>query len=168
MIITKEHIIIFIVGAFLGLCTGFFTAKSIYDKPIEAKVERDTLIVHDTIPDYHPVVRDSTITKYITRYMRVTDTVTNTELVTFHDSVLVEVPITSKHYGADEYDAWVSGYEPSLDSIKVYRDTQYITETITLTKQPPRLNIGFQAGYGYGFRLKALEPYVGLGITYRF
>ena len=118
----------------------------------------------DTIFQYNPqpveVEKVRTEYKWLTRVQ--TDTVTN--YTTLHDSVLVEVPITSKHYNADEYDAYISGYMPSLDSINVYQKERYITETVTISKPPNRFSIGLQGGYGYGFRSKQWEPYIGLGI----
>lgn len=167
MIINKTNLIVFLVGVFLGLCTGFFTGKAVYDRPIGTDIKRDTVTLWDTIPHYYPkpveVERVKTEYKWLTRVT--TDTVTRWSVQ--HDSVLVEVPIESKHYHANEYDAWVSGYEPSLDSIKVYRRTEYITETITRMKPPNRFTVGIQGGYGYGFRSKQWEPYVGIGIGIR-
>jgi len=168
MILNKTHLIVFCVGIFLGLCTGFFTGKAIYDKPLEVGIKRDTVTIHDTIPDYLPMPKDSAHIKYVTRWLpSKTDTITQWETLTVHDSVAVEVPITSKHYGNNTYDAWISGYEPFLDSIKVYQKTEYITETITISKPPNRFSIGLQGGYGYGFKSKQLEPYVGIGIGIR-
>ena len=119
MILNKTHLIVFCVGIFLGLCTGFFTGKAIYDKPLEMGTKRDTVTIHDTIPDYLPMPKDSAHIKYVTRWLpSKTDTITQWETLTVHDSVAVEVPITSKHYGNNAYDAWISGYEPFLDSIK--------------------------------------------------
>lgn len=170
MVFNKTHLICFLVGAFLGICTGFFTGKTIYDKPIEAKVERDTIVVTDTIPQYYPkpieVEKVRTEYKWLAKVM--TDTVVKTDVITCHDSVLVEVPITSKHYGNNQYDAWISGYYPTLDSIKVYQKTEYIKETVTLTKPKSKWSIGVQAGYGYGFKSKQLEPYAGIGVGYNF
>jgi hypothetical protein len=125
---------------------------------------RDTVTVTDTITRYYPkpvgVERVRTEYKWLTRVT--TDTVTR--FTVQHDSVLVEVPIESRHYSAPEYDAWVSGYMPSLDSINVYKRTEYITERVTVSKPPNRFSIGLQGGYGYGFKSKQLEPYVGIGI----
>ena len=170
MIITKTNLIVFLVGVFLGIATGFFTGKTIYDTPIKEKIERDTVVVTDTVKHYLPTPKDTIRTKYITRYLPVynTDTVISTDYVTLHDTVQVQVPITQKHYNAKEYDAWISGFEPSLDSIKVYQQTQYITETITKARQRSRWSIGVQAGYGYGFRSKMLEPYAGIGVGLNF
>lgn len=164
---TKTHWIIAAIAAALMFLLGFLTGKAVYDRPITEKVERDTIIVTDTIPHYYPkpveVERVKTEYKWLTRVT--TDTVTRWSVQ--HDSVLVEVPIESKHYHATEYDAWVSGYEPSLDSIKVYQRTEYITETVTLSKPPNRFTVGIQGGYGYGFKSKQWEPYVGVGIGIR-
>lgn len=164
MTLNKTHLIVFIVGAVLGLLSGFFSGKAIYDQPIKESVTRDTVTRIDTVSRYYPkpveVEKTRTEYKWLTRVQ--TDTVTN--YTTLHDSVLVEVPIESRHYNAPEYDAWVSGYQPSLDSINVYQKERYITETVTISKPPNRFTIGIQGGYGYGFKSKTWEPYVGLGI----
>ena len=178
MILDKTHLIVFCVGIFLGLCTGFFSGKAIYDRPITESVKRDTLRITDTIPHYYPkpvsVEKVRTEYKWLTRVVAENvahgkDSVNSASFSAKipQDSVLVEVPITSKHYQAPEYDAWVSGYEPSLDSIKVYQKTEYITETVTKSKPPNRFSVGLQGGYGYGFKSKTWEPYVGLGIGIR-
>lgn len=167
MTLNKTHFIVFIVGAVLGLLTGFFTGKAIYDRPVIESVTRDTVTRIDTVFQYYPkpveVERIRTEYKWLTRVT--TDTVTNYTVL--HDSVLVEVPIESRHYNSPEYDAWVSGYQPSLDSIRVYQKEKYITETITISKPPNRFSIGLQGGYGYGFRSKTWEPYVGVGLGIR-
>lgn len=167
MTLNKTHLIVFIVGAVLGLLTGFFSGKAIYDHPIKESVKRDTVTRVDTIFQYFPkpveVEKVRTEYKWLTRVENITDTLTNI----VHDSVLVEVPIESRHYRAKEYDAWVSGYMPSLDSINVYQKTEYITETVTISKPSNRFSIGIQGGYGYGFRSKIWEPYVGIGIGIR-
>ncbi len=165
MTFTKSHLLFSIAGLIIGLLTGFFIGKGVYDKPINAKIERDTVTMWDTIPHWYPVPVEVKPQK--PQYKWLTKVEYSTDTVTMHDSVLVEVPIESKHYHADEYDAYISGFEPSLDSIKVYQRTEYITETVTLSKPPNRLSVGFQAGYGYGFKFKGLEPFVGIGVTYR-
>lgn len=166
MIINKTNLIVFLVGMFLGLATGFFSGKAIYDTPIKEKIERDTVVRVDTVRHYLPAPKDSIRTKYITRYLQIHDTAYQFREVTkmIHDTVAVEIPITQKHYSAPEYDVYVSGFEPRVDSISVYQKTEYITEIITKAKQRSRWSIGVQAGYGYGFKSKQLEPYAGLGI----
>ena len=84
--------------------------------------------------------------------------------------IAVEVPITSKHYGSKDYDAWVSGYEPSLDSIKVYKETQYITNTITRTVKDKGKHFFLDVGAGceYQFNTKAAVPFAELGARLKF
>lgn len=65
----KTHLFVFIAGVVLGLCAGFFSGKAIYDKPIEESVTRDTVTLHDTIPDIAPVPKDSTPVRTIIRWL---------------------------------------------------------------------------------------------------
>lgn len=169
----KTHLFVFLAGAVLGICTGFFSAKAIYDKPIEESVSRDTVTLHDTIPDYRPAPKDSVRTKYVTRWLprAVHDTIDHFVEVSnmMHDTVAVQVPITSKHYGNENYDAWVSGFEPSLDSIKVYKETQVITETITRTvKDNKHFFLDAGAGCEYKFDSKTAVPFAEVGARMKF
>lgn len=143
-------------------------------KPVVEKVERDTVVVYDTIFHHYPKPVDSTVVRCVTKVLPVVkyDTVFRENSATEHFAdtskmIAVEVPITSKHYGSKDYDAWVSGYEPSLDSIKVYREKEIITETITKTntKRKP-WGLGFTVGYGYDFSSKTAAPFVGVGLSY--
>jgi hypothetical protein len=170
MILDKTHFIVFVVGAVLGLLSGFFSGKAIYDKPIEESVTRDTVTLHDTIPDIAPTPKDSVRIKWATRWLPVKpDTITQWETLTIHDSVAVEVPITSKHYSSKDYDAWVSGFEPSLDSIKVYKETQVITETMTRTvKDNKHFFLDAGAGCEYKFDSKTAVPFAEVGARMKF
>lgn len=183
MTFDKTHAIIASVFFAIGALCGFFLGKGIYQPTYDEKVARDTLIVHDTVPDINPTPKDSATIRYITRYLPIAkrDTSSRVDQVEhFRDitkmmdhyadtskMIAVEVPITSKHYGSKDYDAWVSGYEPSLDSIKVYREKEIITETITKTntKRKP-WGLGFTVGYGYDFSSKTAAPFVGVGLSY--
>lgn len=163
MVVNKRHLIF----AAVYLCTcfaAFFIGKGC-NKPLETKIERDTVTLHDTVPDIAPAPKDSARIEYVTRWLpSVPDTVTQWKAI--HDSVAVEVPITSKHYGSDDYDAWVSGFEPSLDSIKIYKETQYITTTITQSKPPNKLTLDVSAGADYFTERKELYPYIKGNLQY--
>ena len=165
----------FVLG---GLC-GFFAAKGIYDQPLEESVTRDTTTTIDTIPDIAPTPKDSTHVKWLVRYLPAApaetkhDTITDVryiELDHFRDStqmVAVEVPITSKHYQSPEYDAWVSGYEASLDSIKVYQKETVITERVVVSKPPNRLSLDVEAGVDYLTTQKDMSTFAFGDLTYR-
>ena len=111
--------------------------------------------------------KDSFLTKTVTKWLPLfrSDTVTSVEYYALHDTVAVEVPITSKHYGGKNYDAYVSGFEPSLDSIFVYNETQLITETVTLSKPPNKWELDIVGGVDYGFDSKSWLPYAGGELT---
>lgn len=82
---------------------------------------------------------------------------------TIHDSIGVPIPIIQKRYDDSLYTAWVSGYEPALDSIDLRLPT--ITETVTKTvvKPSPLITFGVQVGGGYGVFNRQPDVYIGVG-----
>ena len=175
--VSKKHLIILAAAALLCLLCGFFVAKGMYDRPVDESVSLDTVILHDTVPDIAPEPKDSVRTKWVTRWLPAKpDTVSrNGEIFrefpqisanfSATDTVAVQVPITSKHYGGKNYDAYVSGFEPSLDSIFVYNETQLITETITRMKPPNKWSLSVNAGVDYGTTSKFWQPYASGELT---
>lgn len=167
--VSKKHLIILAAVAILCLLCGFFVAKGMYDRPLDESVSRDTVTLHDTVPDIAPKPKDSVHVKYVTRWLprAVHDTIDHFVEVNnmMHDTVAVQVPITSKHYGGKNYDAYVSGFEPSLDSIFVYNETQYITETITKSKPPNKWSLSVNAGIDYGVKSQFWQPYASGELT---
>lgn len=159
----------------LALLAGLGIYNHCTRKPVVVGVERDTVVVYDTIPHYYPVPKDSAVVKYVTRYLRRTDTVeqfiaVNNMTEHFADTsnmIAVEVPITSKHYSCKDYDAWVSGYEPSLDSIKVYQRTEYITERVTISKPPNKWELDAMTGIDYNVTSQHYSPYAGGELLYK-
>lgn len=136
-------------------------------------VVRDTVIYNDTIPYYRPIPKDSFIVRYRTDILPVVSKVSkgydnNDSLLSQSveqvggDSAAVVIPITQKVYEDSTYKAWVSGYEPQLDSIFVYQKTQVINHYIR--EKPKHWGIGLQIGYGSNG--KALQPYIGIGVNY--
>lgn len=85
------------------------------------------------------------------------------DTITLHDSIDVPVPIVQKRYDDSLYTAWVSGYEPALDSIDLRLPT--ITETITKTivKRSPLFSVGIQTGAGFGIISRQPDIYIGVG-----
>lgn len=128
-------------------------------KAEQSVVERDTIT--DTIKVVRPVVRDSVVLRYEKVVLPIVrDSVMVRDSVVI-DSVRVHLPITQKCYRDSTYTAWVSGYQPKLDSIHIYRPTI----TIATTKRP-KFTYGIQAGYG--ITPKGFQPYLGVGIGYTF
>lgn len=66
-------------------------------------------------------------------------------LVTVHDTTYVALEREIKGYSGEDYQAQVSGIEPSLDWIKVFPKTAYITNTVV---EKRRWSWGVTAGPG--------------------
>lgn len=144
--------------------------KGCEHEPVDKTIEETTIVSRDTIPVFidTPIPRDSTVLRYETIKVSVPDTIRTTVADTLSiDSVTVEIPITQKVYQDSIYQAWVSGYKPSLDSIRIFQPITTITRTITNTEvryKSKRWGVGVQAGIG--LTPNKVEPYIGIGIHY--
>lgn len=115
----------------------------------------------DSVKKSFPVPLDSFVVRYITKSLPIARDSATKHLVS--DSVKVQIPISQKVYEDTLYKAYVSGYEPKLDSITIKQRTTYITHTIR--DKESRFRIGLQAGYG--LTPKGMMPYFGVGLSYR-
>lgn len=111
---------------------------------------RDTAFIDKPVPEPYPIYLPSDTVRLVTVH---------------HDTVEVLVPMEQKHYSDSLYDAYVSGYKPSLDSLHIYPVTKVITTTLTTPQKTKRWGIGLQAGVGFSPKGTAV-PYVGVGISY--
>lgn len=80
------------------------------------------------------------------------------------DTVEVALPYVQREYRDSNYNAWVSGYEPALDSIKVFPRTVTVHERVTVKEKARRWGVFGGIGIGVGDRI---APCVGVGIGYR-
>lgn len=126
---------------------------------------KDTVMVTvvDTVTYDKPVARDSLVVRYVrVRLPVVRDTLHSI----YTDTIQVDMPITQKRYEDSTYTAWVSGYEPSLDSIRVYARKEVVTIR-ERTKEPPnRFVVSFNVGCGLTPQ-NGLQPYIGIGVGYK-
>lgn len=152
------------VTAVAGIVIGALLAVLLMRDNKASEVDVTTKISYDTIPYYMPVPADSYITRYeVVKLPAVRDTIIDSLIykdTLIHDSVNVIVPISQKKYEDSTYTAYVSGYNPRLDSISIYRKTIYQT----ITEKPSRWGVGITGGYGYG--KGGFTPFVGVGIYY--
>ena len=84
---------------------------------------------------------------------------------TLRDSVEVVLPVEQRRYEDSLYTAWVSGYEPRLDSIRLRMPTVTVMKTKTITKAA-RFSVGVQTGAGVGLFTRQPDVYVGLGVSW--
>mgnify|MGYP003291603674 CR=1 FL=1 len=124
-------------------------------------IEHDTLWRDTTI--HHPTPTASTQTgRTIFIPYLVTDT------IRLNDTLLVEVPVEQKRYDDSLYTAWVSGYQPQLDSIALHQPTIVETVTRTIVKPAPRFSIGPSVGAGVSITgTPRLGVYAGFTVQYR-
>lgn len=154
-------------------------------KPWKTVSDTTRVMIVDTVPYYKPVAKDSVVVRYErVKLPTVGDnpyyasvSLTNPGDTIFAekyahksagnipDSISVELPITQKRYGDSTYTAWVSGYNPTLDSIYVYPRHETVTITNTIRQKPRRWGLGVSAGYGYAPG-KGMVPWVGIGVQY--
>lgn len=141
---------------------GYFISERRNAHPSEMKVKLDTLFIYDTIFVEKPVIKKVEIIDTLLLKVPITDT------LMLHDTVLVHLPIEQRQYSDPRYTAWVSGYQPQLDSIQIYQTTEYITKEIKKATKSKRWGIGLQAGYGVSLHNGQVftAPYIGVGLSY--
>lgn len=83
------------------------------------------------------------------------------------DTAWAVVPRTQKRYVDSTYMAWISGYEPRLDSIEVYQKTVVVTKRVEGRVKNRRFNVGLTGGFGYGVFTRKPDVWVGVGCTWR-
>lgn len=118
----------------------------------------DTILERETItaiPDtvYRTVALGEMMVKVV-----VHDTLCKT------DTVTISLPFVQKQYKDSSYSAWISGYEPSLDSIRVFPKTTIIRESKVVRQKDRRWGVFGGVGIGVSDRI---TPCVGVGIGYR-
>jgi hypothetical protein len=166
----KIVFIIVFIGLFVSIGFNVYYKRAFDSIPTESYI--------DTIPFYYPVPKDSLVIRYVTQTLPVvpptepvkpsTDTAATLPVIDStathsQDSAQVIIPITQKYYKEENYEAWVSGYMPKLDSCRVFAPTNVIKPT---SKDPFfDISVGLQIGFGYAGQNNYV-PYVGVGVTF--
>ena len=132
-------LLLLLAGLVCGFWLGNQWAKSLFPDITE---RTDTVTVRDSLPYYYPVPKDSAVIRYVTvnvpaSQVGAPDLPDNDPSI--QDSVPVSVPIERRVYQEDStYYAVVTGpavgdLHPSLDTLKVYRETVTIETTRNVT-----------------------------------
>ena len=174
----NSNTLIFISIAICFIILGFFYLdRSGYFDPMKEVIKTDTVFTTktDTLWKDTTIVEKEIVPKYIIK--KNVDTVYTKEGDTLN--LITEAKRFDKRLISNKDTAdiqiYTSGIETSLDSLKMRlkTHTDVITNTVEVTKYIQkkktfwnRFHIGVQAGYGYGFNYKGLEPYVGIGASF--
>lgn len=174
----KSNTLIFISIAICFIILGFFYLdRSGYFDPIKEVINTDTVFTTktDTLWKDTTIVEKEIVPKIIVKTKIDTLFKENGETVQLiTESKRFDKTILSDKDTAD-VQVYTSGINTSLDSLKMRFKThnKVITNTVEITKYIDkkktffdRFHIGVQAGYGYGFNYKGLEPYVGIGASF--
>ena len=149
----------FLLAAAIAVAFGMWSAHYFrYEAPADPEVivQVDTLVVHDTLVTVKPVPYN----------VYVVDTLWyEVPVYGGRDTVYLPLPREVKEYRDSSYRAIVSGVDPSLDTIDIYRRTVYVNTVERVQIPAPRWSWGVQAGLGAS--KDGLTPYVGIGIQYR-
>ena len=140
------------IVSFLG---GYdFASKHCYN----VRTVTDTIVKRDTITSIPDTVYRTVALGEKTVKVVIHDTLCKT------DTVTVSLPFVQKQYKDSSYSAWISGYEPSLDSIRVFPKTTIIRESKVVRQKDRRWGVFGGVGIGVSDRI---TPCVGVGIGYR-
>lgn len=131
----------------------------------KGRIKTDTtrVTVVDTVTYTLPVARDSVVVRFVTKKLPIVHDTVHPICI---DSSDINIPITQKQYCDSTYTAWVSGYEPSLDSIRVYARKDVVTINKIIKEPPNRFVVSFNVGYGLTPQ-NGLQPYIGIGVGYK-
>lgn len=185
----KDNIVgVMVAAVFAGFCLGAGLANHCnHLRNDKGKVTVDTVTVRDTVRITEPSAADSVVTGVIRvpMVLPTEPTVPKAEIEVFEpgrlsevmdghtgktarkDTVWAVVPRTQKRYVDSTYMAWVSGYEPRLDSIEVYQKTVVVTKRVEGRGKSKRFSVGLTGGFGYGVFTRKPDVWVGVGCTWR-
>ena len=160
----RKPSIFLVIAVLLAVFASFWLGSSLTRKRYESALNRpDTVYVEKWVRDtiYQP--KDSFIVRWQTAYLPIHDTTFVHDTTAVVDSVLVDVPISEKHYVSENYRATVRGYRADLVDI-------CIKQRETIVTVPYRKHwswtIGPQAGFG--ITPEGWRPYAGFGATFGY
>ena len=112
----------------LGVLVGFVCSKLV-SKQNDIKPQCNYETKTDTVTKYK-IVRDTTFVERPKVYKEIIrDTI---QLNSLLDNGSKHLVVSQKEYRDSDYVAWVSGIEPQLDSIMVFKNTEYVFKTSTI------------------------------------
>lgn len=155
--VTWKSLILSACALVLGVWAGWEARLRMH--PDRLTEVRDTIVKVEERTIIKPVPRESLIVRW--KVVSTTDTLrdTLTQVVQVGDSV--RIPIQQRVYGDSTYTAYVSGYEPCLDSICL----RLPTTEVRVKTPAKRWNFGLQGGVG--ITPKGVQPYIGFGVAWR-
>lgn len=113
---------ILLVGIIIGIVCSLIVRSNLTD-PIRTVIKYDTIRI--TEPQAEKIIPVA-VKKFTT--VPTLLTISDTIKVPYYVRDTLMIPIEQKYYAGESYKAWVSGYNPRLDSIVVYNTIQTISQ----------------------------------------
>ena len=155
----KDAIIVFSVlaAAVIFLC-GYELGRRSNSEGANAGVKTKVVqvIKRDTIRLEKPV--------YLNRVVKEFVLVPARDTVRVSDTLMIALPREVKTYGDSTYSATISGIEPRLEDIEIYRKLETQIVTVTQVQKPPRWGLGVAAGPGVLIDTRG-HVHGGLGVS---
>ena len=159
-------IITALLAAAVGFVAGmiFYPGKSADRADDFVEIRRDTVRLRDTVLIDRPVVAERFPAGNLLARAEV---VASDTCAATPDSVEVRLPVERVRYAGDRYEAWVSGYRPSLDSLRIYGEDRVVSSVIARGRHARR-RWGFGTAAGVAVTSKGIGPGIVVGLTYSF
>ena len=125
--------------------------------------KRQIKVVENRVTDTITKVQIDTLIKYVPK--DISKKTIDTIYLPSSEKSEVAIPIEQRYYREEGvYDAWVSGYLPSLDSIKTYPRIEYRTITNNVTKEIHKSTLDFYPYIGFRRFDNKIGQVIGLSI----
>ena len=155
----NDAIIVFSVfaAAVIFLC-GYELGRKSHSKGANEGVKTKVVQVtkRDTIRLEKPI--------YLNRVVKEFVLVPARDTVRVSDTLMIALPREVKTYGDSTYSATISGIEPRLEDIEIYRKLETQIVTVTQVQKPPRWGFGVVAGPGVLIDTRG-RVHGGLGVS---
>lgn len=144
--------------AALVFASGYVIGRKSHLRGQEGGIKPETVEVirRDTIRREKPVFVRSVVKDFVVVPVR--------DTVRIRDTVWTVVPRTERVYEDSTYRAVVSGYDPRLECLDIYRTERTQVVTLTRTEAAPRLGFGLAVGPSVLVDVGG-APRFGVGIT---
>lgn len=132
---------------------------------IVSLTNRKEVIVEKTTSDTVTIVKLDTVKVKIPTF--ITETIIDTVYVKDSLNNGYIIPKTQRYYKSNDYEAWVSGYRPNLDSLNIFRKTITNTITNTVTKEIYPKTTDLYLNVGSDYIKGQFAPNVGLAVRFK-
>lgn len=154
--------LICLIAAIFGWCIRDHQFRDV------TKTIVDTIVIERW--DTFTIVKPTEIVRYVYRYDTIRDSSITIIVDTNSASPTAIIPIERTIYRDSvknaKYEAFLSGFHASLDSINIECLAKELVITIKEREKASRWGVGIQAGVGISAQGVA-APYVGVGVQYR-